>query len=276
MKKAKRILVLFMACLTMMLAMVGCATDNGGEGGSEVEAEDMGLLKSGELKVAMEIGYPPFEFYADDGVTELGFDVDMAKAIGEIMGVDVVFENTVFDGIEDGLATDRYDCVISAFTITGARMEKVDFSHAYIENWQSIVIKRGGTPVTSVEELNGLNVGFQEGTTSREYIDELMADGTVDCTVHPFDSMVNAFDDLKLGRLDAVLVDSTVAEGYLAREEESYEMSWIQSDDENAEPELFAIAVKKGNEELLKAINAAMKILEENRTMENLRFEWLA
>jgi len=288
----KKTLSLLLALLCLACLLAGCA-EGGRPAGNQTTAPpppdttteppteevptpgSLGLLTSGVLKVAMEIGYPPFEYYGDDGSTPMGLDVELAYAIGEILGVEVVLENTLFEGILEGLGVDRYDCVISAVTITGARMQQVDFSQSYIENWLAIVVKKGAHPVTSVEGLNGLNVGFQEGTTSREYMDELMGAGIVDCDIHPFDMMFNAFSDLKLGRLDAIMVDSTVAEGYLAREPDAYEITWIQSSDPGAEAETFGIAVKKGNQSLLDAVNNAMRQLEANGRLDEMRGEWL-
>ena len=268
MKKIFRVLAvaLCVACLAACLA--GCGNNTGGN-------KDLGLLTDGVLKVGMEIGYPPFELYDDSG-EPIGLDIDMANAIGEILGVEVVFEDTLFDGILDGLRTDRYDCVISAVTITGDRAKEVDFTRSYIENWQCIVIKKGNPAVTSAQGMDGLNMGYQEGTTSKEYIEELIGSGAISCSKNPYDKIMNAFDDLKLGRLDAVLADSTVADGYLARDPDAFEMTWIQSSDSGAEAETFGVAVKKGNQKLLKALNDAMAELENNKKLDGFRRAWLS
>ena len=262
MKKTKRVFIVLLCTVLAASALAGCGSSSG-------------LLSGSVLKVGMEIGYPPFEMYDDSG-NPIGLDIDMANAIGEIMGVKVEFEDTLFDGILDGLKTNRYDCVISAVTITGDRAQQVDFTQSYIENWQCIIVRKGGAPVTSVAGLNGLNVGYQEGTTSKEYIEELIASGTISCSQNPFDKIMNAFDDLKLGRLDAVLADSTVADGYLARDPGAFEMTWIQSSDPGAEAETFGIAVKKGNKQLLDALNSAMKQLEDSGKLDEFRRNWLS
>ena len=272
---------LFTIALTALL-FAGCGTPV--EGPAEPEATtvdavapaELQLIVPGTLTVGTEVGYPPFEQYADDGVTEIGLDIDLAKEIAGILGVEVVFQNTDFEGILDGLAIDKYDVVMSAVTITPARAEKVNFSSPYIENWQAIVVKKGADAITGPEGLDGKKVAYQKATTSTEYLGKLRQTGAVECQVSEYEKVMDCFSDLKLGRVEAVLCDSVVAEGYVAREPDAFEMTWIQSTVEGDEPELFGIGVKKGNADLLEAVNGALAQLEESGWLDELRQQWLA
>jgi polar amino acid transport system substrate-binding protein len=237
---------------------------------------ELQLIVPGTLTVGTEIGYPPFEMYADDGVTEIGLDIDLAKEIAKALGVEVVFQNTDFEGILDGLDIDKYDVVMSAVTITNARKEKVDFSDDYIENWQAIVVRKGDKAITAPAQLDGKKVAYQKATTSTEYLTKLRDTGALECQVSEYEKVMDCFSDLKLARVDAVLCDSVVAEAYVAREPEAFEMTWIQSTVEGDEPELFGVAVKKGNAELLDAVNGALAQLEASGWMDGLRQLWLA
>jgi polar amino acid transport system substrate-binding protein len=239
-------------------------------------AEGVALLTPGVLTVGSEIGYPPFEFFADDGVTPIGLDIDLATELARELGVEVRFENTAWDGIFAGLDVDKYDCVISAVTIDADRLLTMDFTQSYIENWQSITVKKGSAPVTSVEGLDGLRVGFQGETTSDDYLNDLIDSGALTCEMNPYDKVLGAFDDLRLGRLDAVIADSTVADGYIAREPDNFELSWIQSTDPGAEAEVFGVAIKKGNTQLVDALNAALQKLEASGRLDEIRSEWLS
>lgn len=240
-----------------------------------VDMTDVKLINDGKIVVAAEIGYPPFENYAADGVTPVGLDIDLAEEIGALMGVEVEFVNTAFDGILDGLAIDKYDMVISAVTINAERSEQVDFSAPYINNYQAIVVKKGSDKaIDDILDLKDLNVGFQTGTVSADRLDAMEATGELTVEKKSYDQILDAFSDLKLdGRLDAILCDSTVADGYVAKEPDAYEIVWVEETDE---PEQFAIAVKKGNTALLNAVNAAMAILEENGTLEEIVNTWIA
>jgi ABC-type amino acid transport substrate-binding protein len=101
-------------------------------------------LEEGKLKVGMEVGYPPMEYLAEDGLTEVGFDVDVANKIGELLGLEVEFENTSFDGIFAGLEKGSYDCIISAVSINEERQEKYLLTEPYVANRLSIVVKSEG------------------------------------------------------------------------------------------------------------------------------------
>ena len=209
------------------------------------------------LLVGTEIGYPPFEMFSDDGKTPIGLDIDLAKEIGKILSKEIRFQNADFEGILDGLVVDKYDLVMSAVTITPERAEKVDFSDPYIENWQAIIVKKGAAPIESPEGLTGKNVAYQKATTSTAYLKKLRDTGAVTPNkVEEYEKVMNCFDDLRLGRVDAVLCDSVVAGDYEANDPDVFEITWVQSAPD--EPELFGIGVKKGSTELLEAVNGAL------------------
>ncbi len=99
-------------------------------------------LTGGILKVGMEIGYPPMEYLASDGKTKLGFDVDIANEIGELLGIEVEFINTAWDGIFAGLEKGEYDCIISAVSITEERQAKYILTEPYVSNKQQIIVAK--------------------------------------------------------------------------------------------------------------------------------------
>jgi len=276
----KRFLAILCAALMAAVLFAGCGVtpepDEPDTTAGNTASAELQLIKPGILTVGTEIGYPPFEMYADDGITELGLDIDLAKEIASILGLEVVFQNTDFEGILDGLGIDKYDVVMSAVTITAARAQKVDFSDPYIENWQAIVVLKGTDSIASPEGLNGKKVAYQKATTSTEFLDKLRKTGAVTCEVSEYEKVMDCFSDLKLGRADAVLCDSVVAEKYVATEPDAFELSWHESTVEGAEPELFGIGVKKGNAELLDAVNGALAQLEESGWLDALREQWLA
>ena len=269
MKTQKKVALLVLSLFAFVALAGGC-------GGTAANTTDIGLLTEGTLKVGSEIGYPPFEFYADDGVTPMGLDVDLANAIAEHLGVKVQFEDTAWEGIFSGLGIDKYDVVMSSVTINGERMQTMEFSDPYIENWQSIVIAKGSVPITSIEDLEGLLVGYQGATTSDDYLHDMIDTGVVTCSVAAYDKVINCFDDLRLGRIDAAIVDSVVSEGYVDREPDTFEITWHQKNVPGAEPELFGVAIKKGNTKLQEAINGALAALEESGKLDEIRQNWLS
>jgi polar amino acid transport system substrate-binding protein len=211
----------------------------------------------------------------DDGGNPIGFDIDLAAEIAKILGVRVEYEDTAWEGIFAGLDINRYDAVISAVTIRADRALNMDFSNPYIENWQAIVVRKGAEPVTSLEDINGRVVGLQASTASHDILDEMIELGQLNCEISAYDKVLNAFDDLRFGRVDCILTDSTVAEGYVRREPDVFEISWHQNTVPGAEAEIFGIAMKKGNSILVAAVNDALRQLEASGRLDELRAEWL-
>ena len=226
----------------------------------------------GTLRVGMEIGYPPLEYYDDDGVTSIGIDVELSNALSKEMGMEVELIDTAWAGIFAGLDKGDYDCIISSVSITSDRLLEFEFSNPYIKNYQCIVTKAdASTKPASLDELKDLNVGYQEETTSDDYLNNYMAVNSLSVNTNAYAKVINVFDDLELGRLDAVVCDSIVAESYVA--DGKFEITWQQGEDE--ETEEFGICMKKGNTELKDKVNAALATLDENGTLDEIIHKYL-
>lgn len=282
----KKLLAVLMT-LTLTAAMfTGCggSSDNGNSSGSDsssggesqTPAADTSDAESssggGTLRVGMEIGYPPLEYYDDDGVTPIGIDVELASALGEEMGMDIELIDTAWAGIFAGLDKGDYDCIISAVSITPDRLLEFEFSNPYIKNYQCIVTTADAAlKPASLDELKDLNVGYQEETTSDDYLNNYMDVNGLTVQTNAYAKVINVFDDLSLGRLDAVVCDSIVAESYVA--DGTYVITWQQGEEE--ETEEFGICMKKGNTELKEKVNAALSALEENGTLDEIIHKYL-
>jgi len=235
-----------------------------------IDMSNVKLLNDGVLTIGAEIGYPPFEDYADDGTTPIGYDIDLAAAIAEKLGVEYNFINTAFDGILGGIGT-NYDVVISALTINEERLQNALFSDPYIQNYQSVVIKKGDSiKIESFNDLEGKVVAVQKGTTSDELITDYKETGSIDCTVLTNEQVLSCFSQLDNGEINVVLCDSQVADGYIASYPDKYELAYR----DNSEPEEFGIAMSKDNEALQTAINQAMDELREEGFFEDSAQYW--
>ncbi len=218
------------------------------------------------LRIGCEIGYPPFEYYDTDGVTPIGVDIELGKAIAEKL--DMVAEpiDTAWDGIFAGLDKGDYDCVISAVTITPDRILDYDFSDPYIQSYQCIVtMKDASAKPASPDDIAGLRVGYQEETTSDIFITDYAAANGIVFEPYEYAKVIDVFSDLESGRLDAVVCDSPVAASYLG-EDSVFEQTWIQDSD----PEEFAVCIKKGNTELVEKVNKAMAELKADGTIDEI------
>lgn len=242
------------AAVAMVLALGSCS--------KKVEAGEF-TVEKGVLKIGMEIGYPPMEYYGVDGKTPMGFDIEMGKVIAEKLGLKAEFIDTAWDGIFAGLETSKYDCVISAATITPERLESMEFSVPYVGNGQAIVVKKdAAAKPTNPEELAGKTVAYQAETTSDIFMTKLGEKG-LKFTAAEFDKVINAYDELKLGRCDAVVSDALVYANY--KDDPAFESTWTGSADE-----FFGVAIRKGNIDLLNKVNAAIKEMIADGTMKQI------
>jgi polar amino acid transport system substrate-binding protein len=241
----------------MVLALPGALF----AGGAKQQSGGL-TLTEGVLAVGMEIGYPPMEYLDADGKTPIGFDVTMAKALAAKLGMTLKLIDTAWDGIFAGVSTDKYDCIISSVTVTEERKQAHNFTKPYIGNAQALVLLKGSSvKARSPEELGGLGVAYQAETTSDIYMAKL-ADQGLKFTPYEYDKVMNCFDELRLGRVDAIVCDSLVAVDYIAPADTPFEIVWQGPADE-----VFAICLKKGNDALTEALDKALDELFADGTM---------
>ncbi|MDR0786221.1 MAG: ABC transporter substrate-binding protein [Treponema sp.] len=219
-------------------------------------------IQPGVLIVGMEIGYPPMEYLDIDGKTPLGFDVEMGKIIAERLGLKIEYVDTAWDGIFAGVDTGKYDCIMSAVTVTPERLANYNFTKPYIGNAQALVLLKN-TEITakSPDELGGLEVAYQAETTTDIYMTKLAEDG-LKFTPREYDKVLNCFDELRIGRVDAIVCDSLVAFDYIAPEDSPFEIVWQGTADET-----FGICLKKGNDALTAAIDKTLDSMFADGTM---------
>ena len=238
-------------------------------GTTAIDMVGVKLMNEGTLTIGVEIGYPPFEDFAEDGTTPIGYDIDFAKALGEKLGLEVNFINTAWDGIFQGIDV-NYDCVISAVTITDDRKESMSFSDPYINNYQAVVVRPDfAGEITGFLDLDGLAIAVQKETTSDILMSDYVATGSINTTISANEKVTTCFTQLDNGEVDAVVVDSTVADGYLASNPDKY----VKAFQDESEPEQFGVALGKENTALQTAMNAAIaQLTEEGFFEENIAF----
>jgi polar amino acid transport system substrate-binding protein len=223
-----------------------------------IDVSGVTLMQDGTLTIGVEIGYPPFEDFAEDGTTPIGYDIDFANALGEKLGLQINFINTAWDGIFQGIDV-NYDCVISAVTITDERKETMLFSDPYINNYQAVVVLADyAGEIGSFLDLDGLAISVQKETTSDILMSDYVDTGSINCTISANEKIVTCFTQLENGEVDAVVVDSTVADGYLAANPDKF----VKIFQDESEPEQFGVAMGKNNTALQAVINEAIGQLE--------------
>lgn len=218
------------------------------------------------VRVATEASYPPFEMVDPDSGELIGFDIEMMTAIAEKAGFEVEFLNTPFDPLLAGMAQCQFDAAVSAITITEDRAKEMAFSEPYINAGQIIAVQLNNTDITSVEDLQGKNVGVQLGTTG-----QIQAEKIEGANIKAYDTADLAFLDLANGQLDGVIVDYPTTLNYVNQFSDKIKITGDVFTDES-----YGVAVCKENTELLAKINAALAELKADGTIADLEAKWLA
>jgi polar amino acid transport system substrate-binding protein len=213
--------------------------------------------------------FPPMEFIDQATKNVVGFDVDMINAIGKVAGFKAVVKSTAWDGIFAGLAAGDYDGVLSSVTITDERKGTMDFSTPYVNAGQVIIVPKTTKNVSKPADLAGKVVGVQISTTGDIAVAKIA--GVKEKKT--YDDIGLAVEDLSIGRLDAVVVDSPTAAGYVLQNDK-YKAK-LQIVGKPFTDEYYGIAVKKGNAELLGLINKGLAVILKDGTIDTLKKKWL-
>ena len=217
-------------------------------------------LGQGVLKVATEAGFMPFEYVDAESGELMGFDMDLIRAIGEVLGLEVQIDNISWDGLIPALLNGNYDCLIAGITITPERQGAVDFSEPYFESVLTVVANTG-TEISGLEGLAGKTAAVQINTTG-DFTASDLADAGELKGVARFDTVADA--------MQAVLIDLPVAEAYLAANPQVP----LEHAGPVADNEFYGIAVNKNNKALLEQINAALAELKASGTYDQIFQKW--
>lgn len=239
-------------------------------GGSQEPANSLERIKAeGVLRVGIDASYPPMEFVAEDGKTPIGFDIDLANAIAEKLGVKAEFTIIDWAGIQVGLLGGHYDAIISSMTITEQRQKEMDFVQ-YLTMGIAYA-SRPGVEVKTDADLAGKIVVVQEETTAQYYIEDLMANkGIQPKELRSFPYATDAFRELENGRADVVAIDAPVAGYYAKLDPEKYRITGMAE----MPPDPIGIALRKGETELRDAIQKAVDELKAEGVLRDLQVKW--
>jgi polar amino acid transport system substrate-binding protein len=274
-----RIRLSFVAALLALFALgtvvAGCGSDDDststsaesstGSGDTGTTATgDFSTITDGELLIATDAPYPPFEIGTPDDADFSGFDVDLANDIAERLGLTPKFQDTSFDTIFRDVAAGQFDIVVAASTITPGRQKTVNFSDPYYEAQQALLVPEG-SDIQSVDDLAGKIVGAQDGTTGETYGN----DETDAAEVRGFPEGPDAVAAVTTGQVDAAIIDQPVAADAVEKQ------GGVEIAEEIPTNELYGIALSKDNPELLDAVNAVLAEMKTDGTIQGLYEKYL-
>jgi polar amino acid transport system substrate-binding protein len=255
------------AALTVgALALAACGdddddttTDETDEAGAEQPA-DVDLVSPGTFTICSDTPYAPFEF-EEDG-EQVGYDMDILRAIGEANGLGFEVRDLPFDGILGSLAAGECDAVASAVTITEERAQQVDFSDPYFDADQSLLVQAEDEETyASLDDLEGEAIGVQSGTTGETYANENKPEGA---TVRSFEDADGLFGAIAAGDITAILQDFPV-NAYRATQDDSLVVTETFPTGEQ-----YGFAVAKDNTDVLDMINEGLSELESSGDLDTI------
>lgn len=231
-------------------------------------ADSLSAIKQrGSLRIGCEGTYSPF-CYQDEQGALVGFDVDIARAIAEKMGLKAEFLPSKWEGILAALDTGRFDVVVNQVTISDERRKVYDFSEPYTySGLQMLVRKDRVKDIKGPDDLVGKKVGVLLGTNHEAWLRE----HTPKAEVRTYDEDATRNQDLLVGRIDAILNDRLIVGAAL----KIYGGNIVPTGGLLSETRQ-AVAIKKGNPELVAAVNQALAAMAADGTLKRISEKWFS
>lgn len=225
---------------------------------TKAEAEAAG----GVLVMATNAEFAPWEYYEGDKI--VGIDPEIAQAIADKLGMTLEIEDMAFDSIIPAVTSGKADFGAAGMTVDEDRMVFVDFTDTYANASQVIIVKET-SEIAGSADLADKKIGVQLGTTGDLLATDLAGDGNVERYNKGFEAVQALLQD----KIDAVVIDSAPANVFVEQSQ------GLKVCDEAMSQEEYAIAVAKGNTELLDKINGALKELKEDGTIDAIMNKYI-
>lgn len=242
MKKIKLITIL--ALMTFVLVACGTKDDTSSTG----EGSDTGSDTNGELIVGTEAGFAPYEYM--EGNEVVGIDMDIAQAIADSMGKKLVIKNMEFQGALLAVQKGKVDLVIAGVSVDDERKKVMDFSNDYVSSTEVVVVNKENPTVAGIDDLDGKVIGVQQGNIADFYVSN--EDNVKAKEVKRYTKFAQASEDLKNGKIDCIVMDQYPAEELVESNDSLTILDGVLFEDK------YAVALKKGNKELLEQVNTVI------------------
>ncbi|WP_294402728.1 amino acid ABC transporter substrate-binding protein [uncultured Clostridium sp.] len=249
----------------MGITALGC-----GSAKNDSSTSSTSTLDKEELVIGLDDTFVPMGFKDESGEI-VGFDVELAKAVGEKLNKKVKFQAINWSMKETELNGGNIDLIWNGYSINDERKEKVEFSKPYLNNTQ-IIVTLADSSINTKGDLAGKKVGAQNQSTA---VDAVEADGDIMSTFDggnlvTFDDNNKALMDLESGRLDAIVVDEILARYYIkARGEEKYKILTDNFGDEQ-----YGVGIRKGDTKFVEAFNKALDEVIEDGEATKISEKW--
>jgi polar amino acid transport system substrate-binding protein len=259
-------LLVLVVGLFAAVALAACGDDDDDDGTTTTEAvdtADLGLMEDGTLVVGSDIPFPPFE--QGDPPDYEGFDIDLINEVADRLELETQIEDAPFDLLLQG-GGGQFDLAIAATTITNPRENRVDFSDPYFLASQGLLV-RSDSDIAGFDDLSGVIIGAQDGTTGETYA----KDNTDAGEVRPFPEIDDAYNALESDQVDAVVNDLPSVQDAADRSDGALQVVGNVDTEEE-----YGVILPEGSDALLAAVNGALQEIKEDGTLNELYQEWFS
>ena len=241
-------------------------TNNTADTTGDADTSDVSFttVEEGKLHMSTNAQFPPYEMTTDDGGFE-GIDVEIAEAIAEKLDLELVVDDMAFNAALTAAQTGQSDMVMAGVTVNEDRLEVMDFSDTYATGVQVVIVKED-SPIQTIDDLADAEmIGCQADTTGYIYCSYPPEEGGYgEDHVTAYDNGALAVMALINGQVDAVVIDNAPAQEFVKANE------GLKILDTEFAVEDYAIGFAKGNTALKDAVNAALKELIDDGTVQSI------
>ena len=269
----KKVFTFALAGALSISMLAGCGSSSNESTTSESK-EDTSLTDvqaAGHFTLGLDADFAPMGFTDDNGEI-VGFDIDLAKAVGEKMGVDVEVKPIDWDSKDMELSSGKIDVIWNGFSITDERRQEVLFSNPYLSTKQSIVVKKG-SDITKKADLAGKKIALQDGSTSEDALkaDTATYESVGDDNISRFKENSQVLMEVDSGRADAAVIDEVFVRYYLQKENLLDKYTVLEEGFDEAD---YGVGGRKGDYALMEAINKALDECKADGTTSEISQKW--
>ena len=269
----KKVFTFALAGALSISMLAGCGSSSNESTTSESK-EDTSLTDvqaAGHFTLGLDADFAPMGFTDDNGEI-VGFDIDLAKAVGEKMGVDVEVKPIDWDSKDMELSSGKIDVIWNGFSITDERRQEVLFSNPYLSTKQSIIVKKG-SDITKKADLAGKKIALQDGSTSEDALkaDTATYESVGDDNISRLKENSQVLMEVDSGRADAAVIDEVFVRYYLQKENLLDKYTVLE---EGFDEEDYGVGGRKGDYALMEAINKALDECKADGTTSEISKKW--
>lgn len=253
---------LVLAVIFSMFAVTGCKKTANKEDNSLAELKERGVFVLG-----LDDSFPPLGFRNENNEI-VGYDIDLAMEVAARLGVKCKPQPIDWDAKEMELGTGRIDCIWNGFTMTAEREAVLSFTKPYLNNEQVLVV-RENSGIDTLADMKGKTVGIQSGSSAQEAVDGNEEFSSLIGNKIMFKDNITALNDLDIGGVDGVVMDSVVANYSIAQSKKAFKIV-----DEALSNEAYGIAFRKGDVQLRDEVQKILVEMQNDGTVTAISEKW--